>query len=253
MPSCGTIVVFYVDPVPQGPNKIPGGANGSADISIAFNVHTAAGYYICRSLPGGGIAVIPYWHPDSTLGAFTSASESNEARIIDRDPSAQYGRIAVQPYTGMVSVVYSKNDPTTGIAQIFEQRSFDYGRTFQLRGPLVTAINGLKYARLVFYGHAGGKLLLYNDQITLDTSGNPTGQGRIQVLAFDGLDTQTGPFPADGKGIGNLVADDCSFEAIYVQDASTWVDCIFSSGQIQYVYRTHDNGVTWSKVSALSG
>jgi hypothetical protein len=254
------VTIYYTGPIiiiGGGGGGNPGGnptGTGAIDVTQAFHPH--GGYWVGFA-QSDGIGVYRRPHTEFAVdGSFWVAGGNNL-----REP-----RLAIEPYSSLLSCVFrggtgrhagdpdgmggtlTEDDPY----QLFRRVSFDDGATWlgdpaDSGGSLVPIPNtdGMKHTREVFNHGNGERLHFYNDASTVDANGNPTGQGLIQVDVYDISNQKIGTFPADGNGIGGLTADDSSFDALFVPDATTFLSCVFTVGGNQTRYLSFDDGRTW--------
>jgi hypothetical protein len=137
---------------------------------------------------------------------------------------------------------------------IYRAESYDYGATWRAdpapdtpfkRGP-----NGLAHAVEVWNDRTAQRLLLYNDQSDVDSTGKATGRGNILADIYGpDQDPNTGllklvsggPFHVTPAG---TLSDNGSFGAIYIGTIGA-LDCVITVGGARRVFRSFDDGKSW--------
>lgn len=178
------------------------------------------GYFIAQSTPEG-LKIDRAWHDDMPL---------DFVRTIDEAETSE-PRLAYDADTMAVSIIYLKEGNS------YRLFSHDWGDTWvkdPLSGdPFKLAV---MHHREVFNPRTDERLFLFIEDggtvLKLEIYNNVSGDLVFQLPA----------------GIGGVVADNASFDAIMLQEDSHLIDVVFLSGGERVVYRSAEEGRSWVKV-----
>lgn len=217
--QAGTIHVEIPDLPPPGDDD-----NGLGGISL-IKGHDG---YIVAFCTTDGLKIRRAWRGDLSL-----------QDIVKLDLSDQTGepRLQYDPNNDLITLLYRKKS-----TEIWRAISWDHGETwtFDPSGGGSAYRTNMSHAREVFNRVTNERLFFFMDSSKY-----------IHVEVRDAFDHLVGTFPTSPNGIGAVQADGTSFEAVYVEEGTVYVDVVFYAGGARKRFRSFDDGRTWTEYSGV--